>query len=537
MKKLYTLFLLSGMYLSPAAKAQSDYNDVANIFYQKCASCHHNGGIAPFPLMNYNETASFSSSIYSSLQNNSMPPWKADTAYATGSHAPNRFLHERALTYADKQAILDWIDDGALEGDNTQVPPAPAFGPAQYALNGVADLTLQIPTYHSKANASNTNPYECFVIPSNLTEDRWLRAFEIAPGNLAAVHHVVVSVDTTNTSQTDTSGSCFSQGGQFGVGGWDPGSPPVILPSQAPFKTGIRIPKGSRFILQLHFAPGSGGMVDSTKLRLFFYPQNETGIREMYAATLLQAWGIAPGIGPDPFPANTVKKVKATSATSPLVVHPKQPTTDFTIFSVNPHSHALCTKIKNYAYSGTDTIPLINIPTWDFNWQGYYFFDKPVKIPTGFTLEAEHVFDNTINNTRLPGPPVSTAWGFKTEDEMLFDAFLYLDYQAGDENIDLKAMIENDTLLRVDIKNIDVPTIQSYFYPNPASDQLSVYLSNRSTYKGRIFNIAGQTILNTETFTEKITLDVKNIPAGLYIFEITDIKTNNRISKKIVINN
>lgn len=539
MKKLYTLLLIIGVYLSPEAIAQTDYNDVATIFYSHCTSCHHNGGGAPFPLMNYNETAGFSSSIQSAVSNGIMPPWHADTSYTTSGKKTPRFLHENTLTLSEKNAILQWINDGTLEGDATQAPVAPAYGDMTFKLNGVADLTLRIPTFHSNASPSLTNPYDCFALPTNLIQDRWLRAFEIVPGNLNAVHHVVVTVDSLATRATDTSGNCASQGGQIGIGGWTPGTPPTIFPSQVPLKTGIRIPAGSNLILQLHYAPGSDGMIDSTKIRLFFYPENETGIREMYANTLLQNWGIAPGVGfgGPAMPAGQIKTYKATSATSPLVPHPVQPTGDFTIFSVNPHSHKVCTKIKNYAYSGTDTIPLIYIPNWDFKWEGSYFLPKPVKIPAGYTLEAEHVFNNTVTNPHLDGAPVNTTWGTATSDEMLFDSFIYLNYQSGDENIDLKAMIENDTLLQVGIKKLDAPRTLSYIYPNPASDNINVYLSNKSVYTGRIFNIAGQTVLSTETFTEKITLNVKNIPVGLYIFEITDIKTNDRITKKIIITN
>jgi hypothetical protein len=150
-------------------------------------------------------------------------------------------------------------------------------------------------------------------------------------------------------------------------------------------KSGIRIPAGSHFILQIHFAPNSDGMVDSTKLRLFFYPENETNIRPMYSNTLLQNWGLF-GFGSPAMPAGTIKTYKATSSTSAFAAHPAQPTGDFTVFSVNPHSHSVCTKIKNYAYKGTDTIPLISIPNWDFKWEGNYFFPKPVKIPAGYTL-------------------------------------------------------------------------------------------------------------------------------------------------------
>jgi Secretion system C-terminal sorting domain/Copper type II ascorbate-dependent monooxygenase, C-terminal domain len=538
MKKIYSIFLLAGMYYSPQVEAQTDYNNVANIFYTHCTKCHHDGGGAPFSLMNYSDASSMSSSIQDALGSGIMPPWHADTAYTTSGHKVPHMLNENTLTLVEKNAILQWITDLATEGDPSLAPKPPTYGDMSFKLNGKPDMVLHIPTFHSNASPTLTNPYNCFVIPTNLTQDRWLRAFEVVPGNLKAVHHVVVSVDSTSSRATDTSGNCASQGGQFGVGGWTPGTPPVVFPSQAPFKTGIRIPKGSSFILQLHYAPGSDGLIDSTSIRLFFYAENETGIRNMSANTLLQDWGaFLPGFGTTAMPAGQIKTYKATSATSPLVTHPVQPTGDFTVFSVSPHSHKVCTKIKNYAYKGTDTIPLINIPNWDFKWEGNYFFPKPVKIPAGYTLESEHVYDNTTANKHLVGPPVNTTWGQATSDEMLFDAFLYLDYQAGDENIDLKAMIENDTLMQVGIKKFDVPSIQSYIYPNPASDNLSIYVSKTSVYKGRIFNITGQTIINTETFNDKITVDVKNIPSGLYVIEITDTKTNDRITKKIIISN
>jgi hypothetical protein len=51
-----------------------------------------------------------------------------------------------------------------------------------------------------------------------------------------------------------------------------------------------------------------------------------------------------------------------------------------------------------------------------------------------------------------------------------------------------------------------------------------------------MFNITGQTVLETGLFAEKITLDVQNIPPGLYVFEISDIVSKDRTTKKIVIN-
>ena len=169
-----------------------------------------------------------------------------------------------------KESLLQWINDGALEGDTLLAVVPPKYGNVIEQLNGNADLTLRIPTFYSNASPDLRNPYNCFVVPTNLTSDRWMRAFEIIPGNLEAVHHVVISVDTMGTEQTDTSGACTLQGGDFGIGGWTPGAPPVIYPSKAPLKAGMRLPAGSKFVIQMHYAPGSDGMVDSTKIRMFF---------------------------------------------------------------------------------------------------------------------------------------------------------------------------------------------------------------------------------------------------------------------------
>ena len=40
--------------------------------------------------------------------------------------------------------------------------------------------------------ASGTIAYQYFEVPTNLTEDRWVQAFEVRPGNRATVHHVIV---------------------------------------------------------------------------------------------------------------------------------------------------------------------------------------------------------------------------------------------------------------------------------------------------------------------------------------------------------
>ena len=63
--------------------------------------------------------------------------------------------------------------------------------------------------------------------------------------------------------------------------------------------------------------------------------------------------------------------------------------------------------------------PLIWIPDWDFNWQGQYAFEKPIRLPQGTLIRVDSWFDNSASNPSNPStPPRGVAWGFRTRDEM-----------------------------------------------------------------------------------------------------------------------
>ncbi len=344
---------------------------------------------------------------------------------------------------------------------------------------------------------------------------------------------MVVNVDTTGAVASDLSGNCFTISGQFGIGGYAHGAPPTVYPGQAPLKAGVRIKAGSKIILQIHYPMGTVGQIDSTQIRMYFYPVGTTGIRTIYNTVPLQHWGLS-------IPPNMVKTY---SAQYP----PSSGGIPFTIsmFSAFPHSHKLCKSIVNYAFQATDTIPIIRINNWDFDWQGYYTCKKLLKISAGYKLYSTHVYDNTTDNENNPNnPPVHVYAGSNTTDEMFFDAFQWLLYQPGDELIDIEALLNNDSLLNnhnhhVGVNEVSSPkSFNAYVYPNPATDKVNIYLSKKSEYKTRLLNVTGQAILNPETlFSDETVLDVKSVPAGMYIIEIINVKTNERVTKKIVIEN
>ena len=452
-KKLQLILALS-LSLSSLLHAQVIYKDVAPIFYNRCSSCHHIGSQYP-PLNFYSSISNFTGIIQNDLTTRRMPPWSEDTTYV-------RFNHERIITQSEKTKILNWITAGAPYGttlaDTALAPPAPVYPNTK--LNGTPDVILNVPSYTSTATSSDK--YICFSIPTGLTQDRILKAYEIIPNNAAIIHHAVINVDTAATTTSDLSGTCYTQGGDFNIGDYAPGSAPIVFPSSSSVKFGVRIKSGSQFVVQIHYPAGSAGQVDNTQIRLFFYPVGTTNARPIYATVPIQNWNFF-------ISANTTKTITTTYPTGTATLP-----VDISAYSIFPHSHKICSSITNYASNGTTTIPMSRINKWDFNWQGFYVYRNFLKIPAGYKLYGTHIFDNTTNNPNNPTPALVTA-GPSTGNEMIFDGLMWTYYLPGDELIDIAGMLDNDPLLMpTSIKTIEKSVEGISTYPNPFTDKVTI---------------------------------------------------------------
>lgn len=508
MKKLLLILLI--VFIADLAKAQLIYRDVAGIFYNNCTHCHHENQHAP-SLMTYSSVSALSGSIDAYLTSGYMPPWSPDTTYS-------RFAHERVISTTEKNAILSWIASGSLAGDTTLAPPQPTY--PQYQLYGTPDLEIQMPTFAS--NAVTDDSYVCFSIPMGLTQNRIVRAYEIVAGNPSIVHHVIANIDTFGITTNDLSGACYSAAGDFGLGGFAPGAPPTVFPSSGPLKMGITIKAGSKLVLQLHYPVGTAGQLDSTKIRIYFYPIGATGVRPVYVSSPLQNWSLN-------IPANTVRTFTAQypSGTTTLAY-------PMSIFAAFPHSHRIATLIENYAFAGADTIPLIRIKNWDFNWQGYYTFRNLVKVPNGYQLFSKHIFDNTTANPNNPSsPPINVYAGTSTNDEMLFDSFQWLVYQPGDELVNIDSILAFDPVLGINEPHLAASgTMTSYAYPNPFENNVSISytLDKPGKVNIELYSIYGERVRTLQSNEEpsglhEIIWDGKNnsgtkLAGGSYIYII-----------------
>ena len=118
MKNILKLIMLLCTMFSVYASKPDWSKNIASTIYSKCTSCHHDGGIAPFSLMTYQQTISKKSAILHNVEDNHMPPYPANTTF-------REYAHQKNLSPEEKQSMIDWINNDAPEGDISIAPKPP----------------------------------------------------------------------------------------------------------------------------------------------------------------------------------------------------------------------------------------------------------------------------------------------------------------------------------------------------------------------------------------------------------------------------
>jgi hypothetical protein len=173
---------------------------------------------APMSLLTYDEVRPWARAIKQRVSRREMPPWHADSA-------PGVFKNDPRLAQKDIDTIAAWVDGGAPLGNAKDLPPAPNYNDGGWTI-GTPDLVLTMPEeYHIPADG--LVPYLNFRIPTGLTEDKWIQAYEFRPSNRGIVHHIVASAVPANSqpNAVDEAG-----GGRNSIGNLVPSRPGVVLP-------------------------------------------------------------------------------------------------------------------------------------------------------------------------------------------------------------------------------------------------------------------------------------------------------------------
>jgi Tol biopolymer transport system component/mono/diheme cytochrome c family protein len=379
---------------------------IAPIVYQNCVTCHRPGEAAPFSLMSYEDVAKRGALIAKVTASRYMPPWHAADGYG-------EFVGERRLSDAQIAAIGAWVKAGMPRGDETKAPKAPVF-PADGWRLGQPDLILEMPVGFDLP-ASGPDVFRNFVIPTSLTEDKWVRGVEFRPSARKVVHHAIFAhAPGGQLAARDGAdgrpgfggmgavGVVNDRGGSRGLGGWAVGATPMLLPDGV----AMRLPAGSDFLLQMHFH--LSGKPETEKSLVGLYFAGKAPDKALFSVELPALFGVGAGIDIPPGEKHfTIRD----SFTLPG---------DVSVYSAMVHAHYLAREMKATAtLPDGSTKPLLWIQDWDFNWQDTYVYKSPFTLPRGTRIDASLTYDNSADNPRNPiSPPRRALWGEQSYDEM-----------------------------------------------------------------------------------------------------------------------
>jgi Flp pilus assembly protein TadD len=374
---------------------------IAPILFANCAACHHAGGAGPFSLTEYQEVKKRAGQIVTVTRSRYMPPWLPEAGYGD-------FDDARRLSDEQIETIRQWVEQGMIEGDKSDLPKAPEFNDAWQL--GTPDLIVEMPEPYTLP-AGTTDLFRNFVIPLPIKNTRYVKAVELLPGDKKIFHHANILVDRTGGSRRRD-----EQDPEIGFGGmdvtiesesfdpdshflfWKPGSAPWVEPDEIAWAA----TPGTDLVLNLHMQPSGKPETIKARIGLYFTDRPPSKFPMLLQLEHDGAIDIPPG-----------KKDFVITDEFKLPV-------DVDALAVYPHAHYIGKDLQAFATlpDGTKK-PLVWIKDWDLNWQAVYRYRRPIFLPAGTVISMRYIYDNSAANPRNPNsPPKRVVAGDKATDEM-----------------------------------------------------------------------------------------------------------------------
>lgn len=385
----------------PNPRRISYRKDIAPLLQEKCAGCHVEGNIAPFAMDSYEQVAKRSRMIREVLMTKRMPPWHADPHYG-------QFANDSSLDREDLRTLVAWLDADAPrgDGDDPLLKNAEAVPASEWPL-GKPDLIFEMP-HEVHIPAQGVLDYEYARVRYTGSEDMWVQAADILPGNRSVVHHALVFIEYPRHLkhlQPDNEG---------GLNGFFAAYVPGMHVGFYPKGTGKYVPAGSEFIFQMHYTTTGRAQTDRSSLGLYLCKTKPAREYHHRSATNVD-FAIAPR---DPH-----------STTEASYEFER----DAVLYELGPHMHLRGKEFRyELRYPDGKTDVLLSVPNYDFNWQTMYRLEKPVNVPAGSEIYCTGAFDNSANNPNNPDPNRTVYFGDQTFDEMFIG---YIGYALKDKGL------------------------------------------------------------------------------------------------------
>lgn len=386
--------------------------EVAAILNRRCVECHREGEIAPFPLTDYEAASGWAEMIAEVVSEDRMPPWHAaEPTDGTKSHdgatltfvSHIDYANERRLTAEEKETLLRWAGAGAPRGEG-EAPVPPGDEVAGWQLPWEPDAVVAMAEKPFDVPAEGVVRYQYLRVDPGFTEDKWVRAAEVVPGNRAVVHHVLVFAREKG-SRDDGEGSGF-------LAAYVPGLKPPVYPDGM----AKLIPAGAELIFQMHYTPIGSPQTDLTKVGLVFAEPEEVEHLVETRNAVRRRLEIVPREADQRFEARD-----------------EIPYDGAKLLALMPHMHLRGQAFRYTLDRAGEKRALLDIPRYDFNWQTGYRLTEPLPLEKGDRILCDGWFDNSEANLANPDPSATVRWGDQTWNEMMigyYDVAVPLDEQA-----------------------------------------------------------------------------------------------------------
>ena len=424
--------------------------EILPILSSACADCHQPGevGAGHWSLATAADAAEFAEDLALVTRLGYMPPWKPGGATPT-------LLHDRRLSAEQRASLRRWAAAGALLDVSPDTPVTPS---ETDAIQVRADLVLGLREPY-EGTGELSDDYRCFVLDPGFEEDTFLTGFSLEPGERRVVHHSLVYLaggdardEAAAASERDArpGWECFGGPGVSGVGGviasWVPGQTATMQPEG----TGFLVPAGSFFVFQLHY--NYEGQVLPDRSRLILQTESTDGnLLPLQSVSLIAPVEIPcgdPATGPQCGRVRVLRELSETdgprAALMPglLLRLCGRTAEDFqeqagptvtsrcdipmqyggTIIEVGGHMHTMGSRFSLTLNPGTDAERAIfEIPEWDFNWQGRYQYETPVRVTEGDVIRISCTWNKGTGAAQR-----YTVWGEGTQDEMCLSSMTVL---------------------------------------------------------------------------------------------------------------
>ena len=401
---VFALALTSGLGAQATAVTSSENGvtftkDVAPIVQQHCQECHRPNGIAPMPLLSYQDARPWAKAMKQRVASHMMPPWFIDPGVGITD-----FKNFGGLSEDEIATIVNWADAGAPQGNPSDMPPPVKFDDDKWRIGTPQLVAGMSQDFMVKANVPDK--WWNVVVDPGIKEDRYIKAVEIRPiKGGRVIHHMgtnLIYPDGTTAVMQSKFANIFEEG------------------------SGRLMKAGTKVDFGLHLHAYREDTAVNVQIGFIFYPKGY--VPNYVVLTEL--------IGDDhnlDLPPNT-DNIRYDSYK--MLSKPTR------ILAYAPHMHtrakAQCLEAilpeKSEQRDGNKVEVLNCINNFDFNWMLAYEYatDAQPLLPAGTVLHLINWYNNTASDRLNNDPDNWIGYGQRSIDDMAMAWMTYYNLSEQD---------------------------------------------------------------------------------------------------------